>query len=370
MRPEVHVFIIWPRAHHLLDRIVEDLRTHFRILDALRLHWDSDDFERNMLRYYGSPVLLDRKKRASRGSPVVLLVEDEAPAYAEPKDSSGSVRVNTRTFDAKRRYRSWAGGGHGVHASNSLAEVDRDLFFLLGVSPGSPVQAERWDGGFRDVQRDLAGSKGWSDAEELFTGISLSTPCVVLVEGPDCAHVLTDSVEWAILFANADHPRREPAGIATEVRVGARPFTLVFQEPGDGVLDRQWQGLLLELAREAPRPARASPRDQLLVRLQLELAYGDSALAPSPAELANLETATGDPAIDPGDPIARRALLESELGKDGYTFSSAGSHARWNPRLLPGQTPDLPRPRRLAALKDLVRPVRGWLLSLPGLGPR
>lgn len=129
---ELHLIVLWERARACEDRIVEDIRRHVRIVASFTQTWPGDPRE-GYARFYGAKAALAAGKVESCGGGAfrVVIVCDERPRYGWRKTSRGTESVSLRLFAMKKRYRAWA-GGHTVHATNSPAEAERDIFLLTG----------------------------------------------------------------------------------------------------------------------------------------------------------------------------------------------------------------------------------------------
>src|SRR4051794_17532953 len=108
---ELHLFILWPSALQAADRIYDDLEQRFELVDSIRLRWSDHLFDENLMRLYGTTLPKRGQRVAADGSTAshVLVVRDPAPTYALRQRSWGFGAVNAATYDAKLRYRAWAG---------------------------------------------------------------------------------------------------------------------------------------------------------------------------------------------------------------------------------------------------------------------
>ena len=203
---EIHTILIWSRALDAYGAILHDIEGHFLIRDVFRVSWSKEEFSHSMARFYGGllPPNAEKEEHCGTDPFMVVVVEDDRPRYGprrSPKDS-----VNIRMFDAKQRYRSWTGGGHRIHASVDPVEAEHDLFLLLGRRADDYLQVEsRWTGEVGEV-RELAGTGGWRDVDELVTAIGVATPSQRL---PPAAHttpglrMLVENRVRAVLTADA-----------------------------------------------------------------------------------------------------------------------------------------------------------------------
>ena len=136
MDDEIHLFILWENARVLQDRIIDDIKENFELLDIIEIRWDEEYFAHNLKCFYGVNLPKNSKKEqhCGNGSFLLLIVRDIEPLYRRRRTSSGSKIVNVNLFDSKEMYRKWLGGGHKVHASNDVEESNHDLKLLLGYN--------------------------------------------------------------------------------------------------------------------------------------------------------------------------------------------------------------------------------------------
>jgi peptidoglycan/xylan/chitin deacetylase (PgdA/CDA1 family) len=139
-------------------------------------------------------------------------------------------------FDAKQRYRSWTGGGHRIHASVDPVEAEHDLFLLLGRRAEDYLHVEgRWTGEVGEV-RELAGTGGWRDVDELVTAIGVATRSQRLPPaahpGPDLRIVVENRVR-AVLTADARPHFTRLNSRLHDVTVAGEPVVLELVRRGD-----------------------------------------------------------------------------------------------------------------------------------------
>ena len=184
MNSELHLMIIWERGRYRQQDIIDDLKTNFTILDCFEIEWSKDFVANNFTRFYGVnlPNRSFKEKECGRGKFLLLLLKDSNPTYLERKTSHGVEIVNSKMFDSKTLYRSWTGGGHKIHATNSPEETNHDLTLLLGVNYDDYLKTapDCWDGVVKPLKRDLTGFNGWKSLEELFYTLNNTISYVVL----------------------------------------------------------------------------------------------------------------------------------------------------------------------------------------------
>jgi hypothetical protein len=169
---ELHLFILWQTARAAERRIVADLAHEFEIVDCCEVTWSRANIDENLSRFYRFDSSAAFAKRAECGGGPFLLITvwDPEPHYEQAITSRGHEIVNAKMLSLKDKYRSWAGGGCKVHATNSIREADRDLTLLLGMNCGDYLRAigGRWDGKIKRIDRDLVGANGWESLKQLF----------------------------------------------------------------------------------------------------------------------------------------------------------------------------------------------------------
>lgn len=134
MKAEMHLFIIWSSARSREVDIIDDLNENFTIMLKKEITWDRQDFSHNLSVFYGKklPRGCNKEKEVGTAPFLLVLVKDSNPIYAVRRTNQGEQVVNVNVFDSKEMYRNWL-GGHNVHSSNTVEEVEHDLWLLLGL---------------------------------------------------------------------------------------------------------------------------------------------------------------------------------------------------------------------------------------------
>lgn len=83
-------------------------------------------------------------------------------------------------FDKKELYREWTGGGHRIHATNSLEETNHDLTLLLGKNVEDYIKTVRPSKKLVEYQNDIVGAIKWNSLEEIFYVLNNCTKYVIL----------------------------------------------------------------------------------------------------------------------------------------------------------------------------------------------
>jgi hypothetical protein len=238
---ELHLILVWHNALAQADRILHDAEESFTVLDVLRVHWRPEKFSRNLTKFYDDdlPPGSDKERHCGVGEFLLIIVEDDEPAYARrPVSRGGKERVSSNMHAAKARYREWTDGGHRIHTSLDSREFARDSFLLLGRraeryrTGGSPP----WDGSISDLHCDLVGTDGWDDVRQLAQALDLTGPFVLLDRTEDVLTILVEDFWSATVMATGAKPAQEGVG-RHEISVEGRRCILELREAGGGRLD-------------------------------------------------------------------------------------------------------------------------------------
>ena len=170
---ETHIFILWSKSMSQNQRILDDISLHFDVEIVKEISWKRTDFANNIARFYGLTLheSLVKVKHCGDANFLCIIVRDKSPSY-EPRETSSGVRVvNTRTFDAKMKYRSWTGGGHKIHASDDSREALLQLELLFGDSQLATTKETK------ELKKagscaSLIGTGGWDSFEDLFRALN------------------------------------------------------------------------------------------------------------------------------------------------------------------------------------------------------
>lgn len=256
-RPELHLFLLWSRARRREAEIVADIRSTFRVVEAVEVTWSRRRFAANLSRFYGEKLPPGSRKQWHCGSGpfLVVVVEDARPDY-ETVDGGRAV-VNRRMLDARARYRELTGGGHRVHATLDTREFEHDVFLLLGHGVEHYARARPWDGRVVAVRRETTGSGGWGSVDELYRALTVTMPWVVLGGKsevvPSAVAGLGDStsdlellVEDAWWGESTVLGRGRRGSRTREVPVGGRVLTVDVWAVGDGWTEAEVERRVLE----------------------------------------------------------------------------------------------------------------------------
>lgn len=165
-----YLFLIWNTAYPNVNMIRNYLKKRFVISYEAEISWDEYLFEKNLSRFYcDSPTKAQVKKIETGCGPFkVLLVKDENPKFGEVVIRGLIEKVNLNIFDTKQHLRNLTGGGHKIHASNSLEESRANLL-MLGINNKNKV-----------LFANPPGSVYWNSLKEALDFLNNFMPYIVL----------------------------------------------------------------------------------------------------------------------------------------------------------------------------------------------
>lgn len=222
--PEQHVIVLWSGCD-AVDKIVEDVRARFTVLDEWTQHWP--DFASELSRFYGTDAAA-KAAQCGTGEFRALLVRDDTPAYGERHTTRGARQVNTNLFDAKQLWRSWASNVETVHASDTVDDALDNLAVLL---------------------------PGFDTLEDALAAITCDYVVLRNFDGEPSGDVdlLVRSLPEAVSDLGALNLHPEPYRVQYAVRVGGKWVPFDLRHVGDGYYDTDWQCDILD-SRQGNRP--------------------------------------------------------------------------------------------------------------------
>lgn len=263
MTNEPHLIIIWQNARNKQSEIIADISEKFLILRVLKLRWDEDNFSKNLTRFYGVnlPKGTNKEFEVGLGYFTLIIFSDESPKYETRKTSKGELVVNSNVFDAKELYRSWTGGGHKIHGTNSVEEMRHNLMLLLGESISgvfaqSPVGFDcKKDKAILD--RNLIGTIQWESLNEMFLALNETCNYVVLrnFEGFPSVYrselhgdidILVDNFSHALCVLNAEPVFSQKYRNHFRVNVGGNTIRIDIRFVGDEYYCKSWQKRIIK----------------------------------------------------------------------------------------------------------------------------
>lgn len=244
-----HIFILWRAEQATEHDFIHTLSLRFEILAVGRFHWSMQNWERNLLRFYGALPAGPKLKLTEVGAKPLLAVicKDLVPRYGFHRTLGGNIeQANLNAIDCKRHLRSRLHGNY-CHCSSTPKEYLHQSTLMFGPSIHVPLPPP-WDGTISEYHRDLLGFKGWGNANDFFRALNYCCNYIVmrnfemlpdaLVSEKD-VDVLTDDIECFAAAANA-----EPAGSSYcryLVNIAGNKVPFDVRCLGDGYYDTLWQ---------------------------------------------------------------------------------------------------------------------------------
>ncbi len=361
LEPELHLIVLWEKARTEEERILADVARHVEIVAKVELSWPDDPVD-SFGRFYGAKLAeaVGKVTLCGGGPFLLVVVRDRRPRYGWRETSRGGELVNLRLFAMKARYRTWTGGGHRVHTTNSPTETRRDIFLLTGC------RIDEWVGGVpKGPYEVLPGRGGWHSLRDLFSCLGETMPYVVLRNSemlPDAFDpsihgdidlLVPDAAECAgVLGARKVFP--DPWRVHYEVVVAGNPVRFDFRFVGDGYYDERWEREILANSVDNDGVRRPAPVDAFYA-LAYHALFQKLAVAPDYEEkaraLAQVAGLKGDSFED------WLVMLEDFLANRRYTVTRPADSSVYLDDLLPMWRVVADEMCSLAPLDDL-RPAR------------
>lgn len=249
---EVHLFVLWQNARAAEARIMEDIRSRFEVIAAFPATWPGNISAATAFKRFYGTFLIDPKgkaKRAGGGEFLVVIVRDKTPEYKFVETVRGLEKVDINIFERKNVYRSWVGGQHRVHGTNSTEEARRDIMLLTGqplskwidkTAVGEPLSV-------------LKNNRVWLSLREMFTFLNETISYVILrneCELPDSFDPLHDDIDILVKDASdcvglLNARKIKKSGSLYGVNVAGHEIKLDIRSIGDGYYDEAWQRKML-----------------------------------------------------------------------------------------------------------------------------
>ncbi|OON85003.1 hypothetical protein BXO88_14545 [Oribacterium sp. C9] len=260
MNPEIHLFIIWEKGRIQEEKILTDMFSRFKVLGLYKVTWPGDSFSKNLTRFYGQnlPSSSQKIQHCGDGEFILVIIQDESPMYKYRKTTKGVRKVNINIFDAKELYRYWTGGGHRIHGTNSIKEVDHDLTLLLGVNSKdflASINQSKLPTSIQDAilsDRPITGACGWDNISQLLYALKNCTDYLILrnFEGfpknitfgeHGDIDVLGENEKQLQLILNSTKVFSQGYRVRHKTMVDGQEVYFDFRFVGDGYYDEQWE---------------------------------------------------------------------------------------------------------------------------------
>lgn len=327
MKPEIHLFVLWQNARQSEERILADMRENLDVLATVDSSWPvAVSAEQGFRRFYGT-FLQDaagKVRRVGSGNFLVVVVRDNAPVYEYVETARGIERVDVNIFHKKYEYRSWVGGQHRVHGTNSPEEAKRDVMLLTGIPLAEWVSGAA----VGKPQTVLPGQSGWARLDEMFRFLNETIPYAVLRNGdslPSQFDPLHDDIDLLVSDAKdciglLGARKIAGGGSLYAVQVGGQNVKLDIRSVGDGYYDTSWARDML--ATRCPNNGGVqilSPRNLHYALLYHVLYHKHSVASDYPTKIAVSAKAMGMEKCEPDEWLVS---LDAFMRENGYRFTT------------------------------------------------
>lgn len=375
MKPEYHLFIIWPKARYIEDKIIEDIKYKFDVVDLCEIYWSKHNFSNNLTRFYGEklPDGSHKERHCGRGPFILVVVKDMNPTYEKRDTSKGVKFVNVNLFDAKSIYRKWTGGGHRIHATNSPDETKHDLVLLFGMDAEKYYSDDIANLYIRNFKQDLVGADGWKSIDELFYVLNNTINYVVLrnfeclpdnytMKSHGDIDLLVNSYNEITYIANATKVFRSKYRVHHKVKVGENDILFDFRHIGDNYYDEPWEKDILERRRISPRGVYVpASEDYFFSLLYHGLVHKPEIGQDYRERLINLAPKIGVESIDMElfrNTDALKTLLIDYLARHGYSFTEPDDLSVYYNEKIVGKRRMSFQRRIIMEIKNVLRPLK------------
>ena len=259
--PELHLFLIWLNARSRQEDIIKDIAASFEIVRIMEVTWSDTYYSSNLTRFYGQrlPDRSFKELHCGKGTFVVIVVRDLNPRYEMRNTSHGPSKVNVTMFDKKQTYRNWTGGGHRIHATDTVEETDHNLVLLTGLSADDFLKkhSSPFCGEVETVKQDLPGANGWETIEQLFYVLNHTVSYIVMRNFEGLPHqytlkthgdidLLADSPLSLRYILNARPVFPNTARILHYAVVDGEKVLFDFRSVGDGYYATDWETAMID----------------------------------------------------------------------------------------------------------------------------
>ena len=62
MDNNLHLFIIWDQSRNKSEEIINDIKSNFVIKEIFEIFWNNENFQNNLIRFYGNSLPNPKKK--------------------------------------------------------------------------------------------------------------------------------------------------------------------------------------------------------------------------------------------------------------------------------------------------------------------
>ena len=260
---ELHLIIIWKNGRYKEQEIVKSVNEEFDLVEKYKINWDKNLFGKNLTTFYGTnlPPNSKKEKHCGNGEFLLLTFYDNYPKYDYVETSRGTEKVNLNVFLIKEKFRNWTGGGHKIHATNSINETNHDLILLLGLNYYDYKKSikEKFNNINEDknfikyISSNVTGVDGWKSLDQLFYVMNGTVEYVILRNFENLPNnnfskdhedidFLVRDIDQAVYVTNAEKLYKK----RYKINVSGKDILIDFENVGDNYYDQRWQNHILK----------------------------------------------------------------------------------------------------------------------------
>lgn len=259
MENHTYIFIIWDESRHKTDLILDDIKSKFTIREVFEITWTKNNFQNNLIRFYGHSLPNPKKKKllCGTGPFLLIIVNDDSPLFRNESSFTGNITINENIVRSKMMYRKWVGQDFSVHGSISSKETNHNLTLLLHkpLNELEKVLPKTWNGKFKTISSDLIGSCGWHSFQEFLNMLNGTVNYVILRNFDNLSNSLTSDLHNDIdILTDGDlmlpyvcmvQGAEPPKGIMPKIIVDQKIIPIDWKRPGDNFYDKRWYNDIL-----------------------------------------------------------------------------------------------------------------------------
>jgi len=259
MEKEIHDIIIWENSKDQFNFLLDEIKKNFEVLSVYEISWSKENFEKNLIRFYG-PTLANPQKKMKQcgvGSFFLVVFFDPNPIYKFRKTSLGRQMTNINVYDSKRKLRKSLEGEFPIHGSIHKKEANHDITLIFGKNSNDLLNetGNKWDGKIQKIQNDLFGTDGWNSIDDVFYLLNSTTNYVILRNFEEYPNIISEKhPDIDILADDLVHlPFMLNQLNVVEKKIDV-PFVIIenkkvrfdFRYVGDSYYDEKWSRDILE----------------------------------------------------------------------------------------------------------------------------
>lgn len=255
-----YLVIIWEKARHLEDEILNRMSQQFKILKKFAIQWDENKFHDNIYSFGGGCLVNSNfhEHHKGKGEFLMVLVEDENEKLEYRQTAQDKMIVNKNVFDFKYGIRAeLLNNMCSLHVSNNIKETRHDFALLTGQSLLDFIDNNVLDGETVYLKQNLPCVDGWKDLKHIFYILNETVdyavlrnfaglPDEVIVDEHTDIDILVDDMQNFISVMEGAKLRDNIFKIRVYANIQGAKALFHCKYIGDDYYDRKWQKQILQ----------------------------------------------------------------------------------------------------------------------------